>query len=66
MQIQSNEIGPNVFPYRVIGHETQITEIDLQPQEGACIPVLPCVATDTNKVTDTDTDSSVVVNYVNL
>lgn len=32
MQIQSSERGLNIFPYRVLGHETQVVEIDLLPE----------------------------------
>lgn len=33
VQIQSSERGLNIFPYRVLGHETQVVEIDLLPED---------------------------------
>ena len=32
VQLQSSERGLNIFPYRVLGHETQVVEIDLLPE----------------------------------
>ncbi len=34
VKIQSSEHGANVFPYRVLGMESQVVELDLQPNEG--------------------------------
>lgn len=32
VQLQSSERGLNIFPYRILGHETQVAEIELLPE----------------------------------
>jgi hypothetical protein len=34
VRISSREKGENVFPYRVLGMESQVVEVDLDPNQG--------------------------------
>jgi hypothetical protein len=45
VRITSKEKGENVFPYRVLGMESQVVEVDLDPNQGLhCLPLSECLS----------------------